>query len=172
MDHDLILHERIVPAPGDDREVSLTVVPNVRLEHRRNGAIIDIREFHNLVTDAGKAGVASRISGYLTPAAYTFVAIGTGTTPAAAGDTALQIEITTNGGERADGGASPNVTSTVTNDTAVVDLTYNFTGGFAVTESGLLNAISSGTLLARQTFAPLNVVSGDSLTVTWKIIVG
>ena len=47
-------------------------------------------------------------------------------------------------------------------------LTFNFTLSFAVTESGVLNAASLGTLLARQTFSAINVANGDSLQVTWK----
>jgi hypothetical protein len=118
--------------------------------------------------DAGKAGIASRINGSGGAAAFTFIAIGTGATAAAAGDTTLQAEITTNGGQRASCSVSL-VTTDVTNDTAQCVVTYTFTGGFAVTESGYLNASSAGTLLSRQTFSAINVVSGDSLSVTWKI---
>lgn len=122
----------------------------------------------NLVTSAGKAGVSAHISGVGSPAAYTYIAIGTGTTAANVADTTLQTEITTNGGQRASATMSQ-VTTTVTNDTAQAVLTFNFTGSFAVTESGLLNAASSGTLLARQVFSAINVANGDSLQVTWKI---
>lgn len=121
----------------------------------------------NLVVSAGSAGVASRINGDGAEAAFTYIAIGIGTTGAAAGNTALESEITTNGGERGAAAAS-RVTTDVTNDTAQLVLTYNFTGTFAVTESGVLNAASTGTLLARQTFTAINVISGDSLQVTWK----
>lgn len=121
----------------------------------------------NLVTNAGMAGVASRINGSGAEAAFTYIAIGIGTTAAAAGDTALGSEIVTGGGERGAATAS-RVTTDVTNDTAQLVLTYNFTGSFAVTESGVLNAASVGTLLARQVFSAVNVVSGDSLQVTWK----
>jgi len=38
-----------------------------------------------------------------------------------------------------------------------------------VTESGVLNDASTGTLLARQVFSAINVASGDSLQITWKI---
>lgn len=124
-------------------------------------------DIHNLVVSAGKAGVASRINGSGGEAAFTYIAIGTGTTAAAAGDTTLQTEITTGGGARAAATAS-RVTTTVTNDTAQLVLTFNFTAGFAVTESGALNASSAGTLLARQVFSAINVANGDSLQVTWK----
>lgn len=121
----------------------------------------------NLVVDAGKAGVASRINGAGAEAAFTFIAIGTGTVAAAAGDTTLGTEITTGGGARAAATAS-RVTTDVTNDTARLVLTFNFTATFAVTESGALNASSAGVLLARQVFTAVNVVNGDSLQVTWN----
>lgn len=128
------------------------------------------KHIENLVTNAGLAGVASRINGSGGEAAFTYIAIGTGTTAAAAGDTALQTEISTSGGARAAATAS-RVTTTQTNDTAQLQLTFNFTGSFAVTESGVLNAASTGTLLAHQVFTAVNVVSGDSLQVTWKFAV-
>lgn len=124
-------------------------------------------DIHNLVVSAGKAGVASRINGAGGEAAFTFIAIGTGVVAPAAGDTTLGVEITTGGGARAAATAS-RVTTSVTNDTAQLVLTFNFTAAFAVTESGALNAASLGTMLARQTFSAINVANGDSLQVTWK----
>lgn len=121
----------------------------------------------NLVVSAGAAGVASRINGAGAEAAFTFIAIGTGTVAPAAGDTTLGTEITTGGGARAAATAS-RVTTDVTNDTAQDVLTFNFTASFAVTESGVFNASSAGVMLARQTFSAVNVVNGDSLQVTWK----
>lgn len=122
----------------------------------------------NLVTSAGKAGVASRINGAGSEAAFTYLAIGIGTTAANAADTTLESEITTNGGQRASATAS-RTTTDVTNDTARLVLTYSFTGSFAVTEAGALNASSAGVLLNRQVFSAVNVVSGDSLQVTVDI---
>lgn len=124
-------------------------------------------QISNLVTNAGAALVAGRINGFGSPAAATYIAIGTGATAAAAGDTALQAEIASGGGSRVAGTASL-VTTDVTNDTAQLVATFTFSSSFAVTESGVLNAASVGTLLARQVFSAINVVSGDSLQVTWK----
>jgi hypothetical protein len=125
------------------------------------------RNIRNLVVSAGKAGVASRINGSGGEAAFTFIAVGTGTNAAAAGDTTLQAESSTSGLSRAAATAS-RVTTSVTNDTAQLVLTYTVTGTVAVTESGVLNAASVGTLLARQVFSAINVVNGDSLQITWK----
>lgn len=122
----------------------------------------------NLITNAGRALISGLINGSGTPAAATYVAVGTGTTAAAATDTTLQTETATSGLARAAGTASL-VTTTVTNDTAQVTKTFSVTGSVAVTEAGLLNAASVGTLLARQVFSAVNVVNGDSLQITWKV---
>ncbi len=127
----------------------------------------DARLISNLVTNAGMAGVASRINGSGGEAAFTYIAVGTGTTAAAAADTALETEITDSGLARANSTAS-RVTTDVTNDTAQLQNTFSVTGTKAVTESGVLNAGVAGTLLARQVFSAVNVVNGDSLQVTWK----
>lgn len=125
-------------------------------------------QISNLITNAGFAGVASRINGAGAEAAFDYIAIGTGTTAANVSDTTLETEITTNGGQRAQGTAS-RTTTDVTNDTSTIVNTFSFTGSFAVTESGVLNAASSGVLLCRQVFSAINVVNGDSLQVTWDI---
>lgn len=122
----------------------------------------------NLITNAGRGLISGRINGSGSPAAATYIEVGTGATAAAAGDTALQTPITDSGLARVNGTVSL-VTTTVTNDTAQVTTTFTASGTKAVTEAGLLNASSSGTLLCRQVFSAVNVVSGDSLTVTWKV---
>jgi hypothetical protein len=122
----------------------------------------------NLITNAGAAGVASRINGSGAEAAFTYIAIGTGAVAAAVGDTTLGAEITTGGGARANSTAS-RVTTDVTNDTARLVNTFNFTASFAVTESGVLNAATVGTLLCRQVFSAINVANGDSLQITWDV---
>lgn len=134
------------------------------LGHFANSMVIS-----NLITIIGVSGIAARINGSGSPAAYTYVGLGIGTTGAADANTELESEITTSGGARASASVSL-VTTDTAGDTAQLQLTFNFTTGgtFAVTESGVLNAASTGTLLARQVFSAINVASGDSLQVTWK----
>lgn len=129
------------------------------------GSYVDELRLANLVTNAGLAGIASRINGDGSEAVFNYIAIGTGTTAAAAGDTTLGTEITTGGGARAAATVS-RTTTTATNDTARFVKTFTFTASFAVTEAGVLNAASSGTLLNRQVFSAVNVVSSDTLQVT------
>lgn len=141
---------------------------NVNIKHfGKDGNLIEERTITNLVTNAGKAEVAGLLNG-ATTGAFDYIAVGTGTTAAAAGDTALQTEIVDSGLARAQGTTS-RITTTVTNDTAQVTKTFSVTGTKAVTEAGLLDAASAGIILARQVFAAVNVSNGDSLQITWKI---
>ena len=128
----------------------------------------------NLVVSAGKAGVASRINGSGSEALFDKIGWGTGTTGAAAGDTTLQTEVTTSGGAASgvhvvSAATASRVTTTVTNDTAQLVGTVTAGGTIAITESGVFNAATNGTMLCRQTFSAINVVSGDSIQFTWKI---
>jgi hypothetical protein len=132
------------------------------------GSLSTSKVIGNLITNAGFAGSAGRLMGSGSPAAFTYIAVGTGTTAAAATDTALQTETTTSGLARTSGTVSL-VTTTQTNDTAQVTNTFSVTGTVAVTESGVLNASSAGTLLCHQVFSAINVASGDSLQITWKV---
>lgn len=123
--------------------------------------------FNNLVVNAGLAGMASRCNGSGGEAAFTYLAVGTGTTAPAAGNTALETEITDSGLARASATVS-RVTTSVSNDTAQLDKTWNVTGTKAVTEAGAFNAASVGTMLGRQTFSAVNVANGDTLQVIYK----
>ena len=127
------------------------------------------------ITNVGKAIAARRLYG--TADAVTWaIGMGTGTTAAAATDTALETEIKADGTAASGVHAVPtasvtfsNVTTTVTNDTMQAVGTVSYTATLAVTESGMLNADTNGSLLCRQTFSAVNVVSGDSIQFTWKI---
>ena len=119
----------------------------------------------NFVTDAWQNGVELENMRYH--------AIGTGTNAAAAGDTALQTELSTAynpDNTRATGslteGAGANVFRTVGTNT--VD------GTAAVTEWGLLSqaATGGGTLFDRQVFSALNLANGDSLQTTYDLTIG
>jgi hypothetical protein len=132
------------------------------------GRMANAKVIGNLVTNAGFAGSAGRLNGSGAPAAFTYIAVGTGTTAASTADTTLQTETATSGLSRANSTVSL-VTTSVTNDTAQLTNTFTVTGTVAVTESGVLNASSSGTLLCRQVFSAINVVNGDSLAITWKV---
>ena len=146
----------------------ITLTGHIHFVHKDElGNVKDEREIRNLVVNAGKAEVAALIGAVAGGTAFGYIAIGTGTNAAAAGDTALQTEITTGGGER--GNSTESVVETYKTQ---FTYTFTFTAPFAITESGIFNAASSGDMLARQVFSAINVISGDSLACTWKITVG
>lgn len=132
------------------------------------GNLKESRIVKNLITDAGLAGAANRLGGIGT-AAFTYIALGTGTTAANAADTTLETELAVSGLSRVNATVSA-VTTTVTNDTLQLANTFTVTGTAAITEAGILNAGAGGTLLSRLVFSAVNVINGDSLTVTYKII--
>ena len=120
-----------------------------------------VQEVNNLVVTAGKGYVASRMKD-ASATAMSHMAIGSGSTAAAAGDSALGNQL----GRVA-------LTSTAVSG-AVVTYTATFaagTGTGAVTEAGILNASSSGTLLCRTVFSVVNKGASDSMTITWTVTV-
>lgn len=137
----------------------------VLIEMVRDGEVIDRREFHNLITTVGKAWMTGALSGGVaSPETMKYIGVGTGTTAAAAGDTALETPVET----RATGTQSL-VTTTTTDDTYQVVGTVTFSTARAVTECGLFSASTSGTIMARKVFDVMNCDASVSLQFTWQI---
>jgi len=131
------------------------------LKITKNGEVV--REIDNLVVDTGKTLVASRI-GSNTDNFVNYMGLGTGSTAAAAGDTALVAEV----------GRSATVSSTSVSNPFDVVFTATFSAGVAsgsITEAGLFNAASSGALVARTTFAVVNKGPDDIITITWTVTI-
>ena len=115
----------------------------------------------NLVVTAGKNLIASRLKD-TTDDAMTHMAIGTGTTAAAAGDTALGTEA----------GRVALTSTTVTNNAVAYVATFGAgTGTGAITEAGLFNASSAGDMLCRTVFSVINKGAADTLGITWTVTV-
>jgi hypothetical protein len=117
-------------------------------------------EVPNLVVSAGLAFIASRMKD-ATATAMTHMAVGSGTTAAAAGNTALVTQI----------GSRVTLTSTTVtaNAVAYVATFAAGTGTGAVTEAGLFNASTAGTMLCRTVFDVVNKGANDTLQITWTI---
>ena len=124
--------------------------------------------YANLLTTSGKGLISGRINGVGSPAAPTYMAIGTGTTAADAGDTALETESTGNGYDRMSGTASTETTD-VTNDTNKLIGSWTVTSSKAITEMGILNAASTGTLLVRNVFSAYTLQNGDTFEITHRL---
>ena len=131
-----------------------------------DGKLKEQREVDNLVVTVGKNFIASSMAKTTTnsPAAMTHMEVGTGTTAAAVGDTTLQSAVS---------GSRVSLTSTtVTNNNVAYVATFPAgTGTGALTEAGIFNASSSGTLLCRTVFSVINKGAADTLGITWTVTV-
>ena len=134
------------------------------------GTFSDTVTVRNLITTAGKSGVASRINGSGAEAAFTYIALGTGTTAPVVGNTTLEAEIVDSGLQRAAATAT-RTTVNVTNDTATLSKAFSVTGTKAITEIGAFNSSSGGVRLGRQTFSAVNVINLDTVTYTYGFTV-
>lgn len=122
----------------------------------------DRREIKNLIVGAGLGHIASRLTG-TAQAVMSHMAIGSGSTAATAANTTLGSEL----GRVA-------LASTTLSGTYSQNLVYTATFGAgtgtgSVTEAGIFNAASSGTMLCRTTFALITKGAGDTLQVTWTV---
>jgi len=121
---------------------------------------------HNLVVNAGLAYIISRMYG-TAQTVMSHMAVGTGSLAAAAADTALGSQIA-----RVALDSSTIVTTTVTNDSVQYVATFAAgTGTGAITEAGIFNDASVGTMLCRTVFAVINKGTLDTLVITWKVTV-
>ena len=125
-----------------------------------DGKLKQEQNVKNLVVTTGKGFIAGRMVG--TPTAMSHMAIGSGTVDPAVGDTTLGTEL---GRVALSSSAAAG---------AVVTYVASFgagTGTGAVTEAGIFNASSAGTLLCRTEFAVVNKGADDSLSITWTVTV-
>lgn len=127
----------------------------------RNGNLKEAKKVPNLVVTVGKNYIASRMVG-TAATVMSHMAIGTGTGTPAVGDSALGTQ------------AGIVALSAFTASTNTVTATATFpagTGTGAITEAGIFNAASAGTLLCRTTFPVVNKAAGDSIAITWVVTV-
>jgi hypothetical protein len=125
-----------------------------------DGNVKQSQDIPNLVVSSGLAFIASRMKD-TTDAAMSHMAVGSGTTAAAAGNTALETQI----------GSRISLTSTTVTSNAVayVATFAAGTGTGAITEAGIFNASTSGTMLCRTVFSVVNKGADDTLQITWTI---
>lgn len=126
-----------------------------------NGNVKQDVQLNNLVVTTGLNFIASRMKD-ATATAMTHMAIGTSSTAASAGQTALVAET-----------ARVALTSTtVTTNSVAYVATFNAgTGTGALQEAGILNASSVGTMLCRTVYSVVNKGANDSMTITWTVTV-
>ncbi len=125
----------------------------------KNGNVKEERKIKNLIVNTGLNFICDRMKNDET--AMSHMALGSGSTAAAASDTALGTQL---------GSREALDSDTVSSNT--ITYTSSFEAGDAtgaVTEAGIFNATSGGTMLCRTVFAVVNKSADDSLSVTWTI---
>lgn len=127
-----------------------------------NGQVKEDVTRKNLVVSAGTEFIASRLSSGASTV-MSHMAIGSGTTAASAGDTDVESIL----GVR----EALDTTTPVSNTVVYVCGFEAGEGTGAVTEAGLFNASSGGTMLCRTTFPVVNKQADDVLTITWTITI-
>lgn len=120
----------------------------------------------NLVVTAGKAFIASRMAG-ASAAVMGWIAVGTDNTAAAVGQTTLLAEVGSSRTATTVSGGTPS-TNTIVYETSL----GAGVGTGALTEAGIFNASSAGTMLARTVFTTINKGAGDTLDISWTITIG
>jgi len=143
------------------------VVPtgSVRLTLFRDNQIIQEFVNHNLVVDSGLALITSRLEG-VADNVVSHMAIGNGTTA----PVGTNIDLESMLGSRVVLDGTNRVTTTTPNDT--IQYTCTFEQGISsgvITEAGIFNAISGGTMMARVIFSAINKGALDTLVITWQL---
>jgi len=126
-----------------------------------DGSIKDEKKVENLIVDTGLDYIASRMSG-TSENVMSHMAVGTGSTAAAGADTALGTELDRNA-----------LTSTTVTDNSIAYVCSWAAGDGtgSLTEAGIFNAASAGTMLCRTVFGTVTKGADDSMTITWTITV-
>jgi len=125
----------------------------------KNGNVKDERKINNLIVDTGLNFICDRMKNDET--AMTHMGLGSGTTAPAAGNTTLESQL---------GSREALDSSTVTNNQIVYVSSFeagDATG--AVSEAGIFNAASGGTMLCRVSFSVVNKAADDVLSINWTI---
>ena len=138
---------------------------NLAMKGRLTIAINDeiVRDIDNLVVNTGKNYVASRMAANGT-AVMSHMAIGAGVSAAGATDSAL-------GDQKARVALNAN-SPTLSGATVTYVATFNAntpSSAAAITEAGIFNDSSTGTMLCRTVFDVVNKQPSDSMTITWAV---
>ena len=144
-------------------EEKLLVTGLVTLQITGPDGVVKEQRQTNLVTTVGKNFIVARMFD-TSQTVMGYMAVGSNTTAAAVGDTTLGTEIS---GSRT---AVSSATYTGATGTYVATLGAGVGTG-AVTEAGIFNASSAGTMLAHTVFSVVNKGALDSMSITWAITI-
>lgn len=140
---------------------TLKITGNLKIERFTDGVLQEERNIKNLVVQSGKVFIAERML-TATNDVMSHMAVGTDTVAPVSTDLSLNAELS-----RVALASSNSVDNVVT-------YIANYPVGVAtgpLTEAGIFNAATGGTMLARTTFAVVNKGDNDSISITWNITV-
>jgi hypothetical protein len=113
----------------------------------------------NLIVNAGFDLICASLGNGSRPALLSHIAVGTGATAAVAGNTGLQIELSRIAAAYA---------HTLSTKVFTMSCTFGVgVGTGALTEAGVFNAASAGTMLDRVVFPVINKGASDTLGITF-----
>jgi hypothetical protein len=127
------------------------------------GQVKDSREVDNLIVTTGRNMIVDRLLAAPTLGVPTHMAVGTGTTAEAVGQTALTTE------------SARVALTTKTRSGNVLTLVGDYAAGVAtaaLTEAGVFDAASAGNMHSRVVFAAINKGANDTLKITWTWTIG
>ena len=146
--------------PVKDRD-NFSARGELRIKIQRASGGIEKYQVKNLMVQTGTDFVAARMIGN-TPAVVSHMAVGSGTNAAAAGDTSLQSQL---------GSRVPVIASRAA---STVTYTATFAAGVgtgSITEAGLFNAATGGTMTCRSVFGVKTKDPGDVMTIEWDNVI-
>ena len=158
---------------GCAAESSLSITGRVRLELRGpDGKTKAVREMSNLVVTVGKEYILDVWEDHdsgagAPPTAMTSMKLGTDGTAPAIGNTTVGAYIA--------GSVLSPFTSVTQNTSTQIRYVTDWPAGAAllnIVEAGIFNNVAdndTGTMLARTTFAVINKLAADTLSITWDI---
>jgi hypothetical protein len=131
-----------------------------------HGVVKEERYEKNLIVNVGKAFITSRMIG-TSSSVMSHMEVGTNNTAAAGANTTLGAPVSAS---RTALTSSTQSTVTTTNDSITFACTFGpGVGTGALTEAGIFNNSSGGTMLCRTVFSVITKGAGDTLTINWTI---
>ena len=139
----------------------------IALLNAYNGEVVERRDKINTVVTAGRRWVLEQIQSgnALTSTVLSHLAVGTGTTAPATGDTALGSETTRLA-------IQAFTTSNLTSNPPSYRIEVSFATNLANTtlgEAGLFNSSAGGTMLTHATFGTINKTTSNTLSISYTL---
>jgi len=152
-----------------DKKDKISMKGWVNLKHFRGGKLIEERDAHNTIQTPGIEAIGDYLIGDFT-GDFNYMGIGTG---GVGGDNAALTALVSEVGLDGKAATTHTILTSRTSTAGVVQFitTFTMSGSAAISEAGVFKTTPDSTMLARQTFADLNLVNTDSLAITWTLTI-